>query len=191
VLVDDHASHSFYLGKWDGSQWGDTAHDTASFAVSGDLHTLTASVNQSEIGDSSSFNFFLVSTNAAGTSTDYDDAPSGSGSWSYTRQLPLTLTGTTHAVLARKQHAWGVVMMVTRSDTGATVGSDGALACSGTEGGARLKPSSKGFVSPGGGSDSVAYCQFVLPKKKHVKLSARITVTLDGASVTKTVALRS
>jgi hypothetical protein len=187
LFYDDHASHSFSLAEWNGADWEDAPETTASVLVAADRYTVTASVNQSDLGDARTFDFFVVTDNTDGGTDDYDDAPSGSGAWTYALQPALTLAATARTVIVRRHHAWGVMMMVTRSDTGKTVSGDGSLLCSATAGGAKLRTADSGFVSAASGGQSIAYCQFALPKKHHVKLQAKITVTVDGASVTKTL----
>jgi hypothetical protein len=191
LFYDDHASHSFSLVKWNGSDWEDAPETTASVLVAADRYTVTASVNRSDLGDAQTFDFFVVTDNSDDATGQYDDAPSGSGTWTYALQPALTLAATGRTVIARQHHVWDVMMMVTRSDTGKTVSGDGRLLCSATAGGAKLRTADSGFVSAASGGQSVAYCQFALPKKHHVKLQAKITVTVDGASVTKTLSTTS
>jgi hypothetical protein len=191
VVYDDHASHSAGLYKWTGSDWDDTSEDTMSFEISSSLRELTISVGKSELGGSTGFNFFAVSDNADGSDGHFDDVPSGTGALAYAFQktLKLTLAGV-QTVVMKAQHRLIVAAAAVRSDTGATVGADGAVTCH-ANGGARALPvSTKAFVSAGSGKGSAAVCQFVLPKK-HVKLSATITISYGGATVTKTVSAKS
>jgi hypothetical protein len=188
LFYDDHASHSFSLVNWNGSDWDDAPETTASVLVAADRYTVTASVNRSDLGDAQTFDFFVVTDNADDTTGQYADAPSGSGIWTYALQPALTLTATARTVIVRQHHAWGVMMMVTRSDTGKTVSGDGRLLCSATAGGAKLRTADSGFVSAASGGQSVAYCQFALPKKHPVKLQAKIAVTSPYRRAAATVA---
>jgi hypothetical protein len=73
-----------------------------------------------------------------------------------------------------------------RSDTNATVGSDGTIACKATEGSKKLAVVSHSFVSSGGGGGSSAVCTFRVPKKpKHAAVHATVTVSDAGQSASK------
>lgn len=192
LLFEDETERTFYFLSWNGSDWADATSTTASFVVSTDARRITASVNKSELGDTNGLDFFVVTSDPTGGDGHYDDAPSGSGTWSYDFQQPLTLTaGAAKSVVVRSQHAWVVAAAVVRSDTGETVGSEGTVVCSATAAGTKLKTLSQAFVSAGGGKGSAAVCEFALPKKKNVGLKAKITVSYGGVSVTRTVAAKS
>lgn len=194
LVYDDHSSHSFEVDSWGGTDWTATNDSTASFTIASDNRSLQISINKSDLGGADSFNFFVASVDGASTADTgyFDDAPSGSGTFVYQLQQPLSLSiaGTT-TLLRKKTHRLTVGIAVKRSDTNALVGGeDGTLACAATGGKARLKVVTKAFYSAGAGKGSAAVCQFALPKK-HVPVVAAVTVTVDGVSVTKTVHTKS
>jgi hypothetical protein len=189
LIFDDDASSTFEVDSWNGADWTSSSYATASVAA--DPRSLEISINKSELGDATSFDFFVGVLGAAladATGPFDDDAPSGSGTFVYELQQPLTLSVAATTTLAqRKAHRLNVGIAVRRSDTGRLVGGeDGTLACSGTAGKAKLRLITRAFISGGAGKGSAAVCQFALPKT-HVRVVARITVTVDGVSVTKTV----
>lgn len=194
LIFDDHASRTFEVDSWNGTDWASSADTTAS--ITADPRSLEISINKSELGGATSFNFFvgiLDSASADGTDSFDDDAPSGSGTFVYELQqtLSLSVAGTT-TLAQRKAHRLTVGIAVRRSDTNELVGGeDGTLACSATAAKSKLRLITRAFVSGGAGKGSAAVCQFALPKKKNIRVDARITVTVDGVSVAKTVHTKS
>lgn len=191
VVFDDHATHTADLYRWNGTDWADTAEDTLSFTIASDLHSLDISVNKSELGGSTGFSFFVVAADSDGSAGHYDDGPSGTGSWAYAEQNALELTASAvKTVVYKKQRMWAIGTVVVRSDTGATVGQEGTIACAAKAGAAKLATLTKAFYSGGSGKGSVAVCTFRLPKK-HGKVTGTITVAYGGTSVSKSLTIRS
>ncbi len=185
IFLDDHASHSFDLLAWSGSDWQEASGgDTASVTVASDLKSVVFTINKSDLGNTTGFNFFVVSTDGDGSAGHFDDAPSGSGSWSYSAQAVFTLSvSASHQTAAKAGGVWAVGVSVARSDTNAAVGSEATITCTGTAGSAKLA-ASHAFVSTGG--TSVETCVFKVPKAdKHKKLHGTITVSENGQTVTQ------
>lgn len=185
-LFDDHATHSFDLLNWSGTDWAEAPTSaTVSFLIGSDNLSLTASVNRSEIGDPAAFDFFVVSGEGDLSAGHFDDAPSGSGTWHYALQPLLQLSVVAaHSFAVKAGGTWSVALVVGRSDTSGTVGSEGTIACHATVGATKLALVSRAFVSSGGGNGSGAVCAFRVPKKlKHKVLHAVVTVSFQGQSV--------
>jgi hypothetical protein len=187
VFVDDYASHSFDLVSWQSNDFAEAAHPTAGVVVSSDNKTVTMTINKSDLGGSTGFNFFLLSSDGTFDTGHVDDAPSGAGLYSYSAQTVFTLApGASHDGAAKAGGTWTVSMSAVRSDTKGTVGSEGTIACKATEGSKKLAVVSHSFVSSGGGGGSTALCTFRVPKKpKHAAVHATVTVTDAGQSATK------
>lgn len=192
AIFDDHASHSFEVDSWNGTDWATASDQTASFTIAQDSRSLTIAINKSELGNTTDFNFFVLS----GDGTDpnahvYDDAPSGSGTFAYTYQqqtLTLAFVATKSVIKGR---TWAIVASIRRSDTNDLQGSDGTIACH-----SKLPVLMHAWLSPGGANTgAVAVCEFQLPKptkkKRHVAVTATMTIGADGATVSKTVDAKS
>jgi hypothetical protein len=187
----DQATTQFFFDKWDGTQFSDAPSDTTvSVRLAGQptgTH-LVVSFNRSEVGNGNGFNFWLLSTDGSVDTGHFDDAPSGSGTYSYTLQnaapLQLSLLASTQGK-AKAGGTWSVLLIAKRSDTGATLGPEGTIACHATGGGKALKVTQKRWVSGSGGTVHVAACTFHVGKKlKHKLLHATVTVSYQGLSVT-------
>jgi hypothetical protein len=81
VFAVDHETYVFQ--HWTGTAWGDTPNSTVH--VAGDSPSITISVNRSEIGNASGFNFWVGSGHAAEGSAQSDGAPDD-GVWNYSLQ---------------------------------------------------------------------------------------------------------
>lgn len=186
AFVDDHASHSYGLYHWSGSDWADTSDKTTGVSVAPDNMSVTFTVNKSELGNVSKFNFFVLSTDGDGSDGHYDIAPSGSDWFTYGAQTVFTLTAAAEREgAAIAGGTWAVSMAAVRSDTGKDVGPEGTIACKATEGAKKLAVVSHAFVSAGGGGGSSAACIFRVPKTpKHAAVHAAVTVTDAGQSAT-------
>jgi len=176
VFVDDFASHSFQVGVWQSNDFAVAADPTADVVVAGD-------------NNSTGFDFFVITSDGS-ASTDpghTDDAPSGARTFSYSSQTVFTLApGTSHDGAAKAGGTWTVSMSAVRSDTKATVGSEGTIACKATEGSKKLAVVSHSFVSSGGGGGSSAVCTFRVPKKpRGAAVHATVKVSDAGQSASK------
>ena len=187
IIDQDGSTGEYGFAQWNGSAWVDTpANYTADVTLDTTNNTLTVVVNKSELNNTAAFNFWVESDDADGSTGHYDDGPSGSGSWSYKLQAPLTLLlAGSHATPAKAGGTWAMVIAAVRSDTGKTVGPEGAITCSATSHGKKLKLLARVFVSTGG--VSAAVCTFSVPKTlKHKVLSGSIHVSYGGITVGKT-----
>jgi hypothetical protein len=190
AFVDDYASHSYELASWQSNDFAEAASPTAGVVVSSDNKTVTMTINKSDIGGSTGFNFFVLSSDGTFDTGHTDDAPSGTGLFSYSAQTVFTLAAAaSHDGAARAGGTWTVSMRAVRSDTNGTVGSEGTIACKATAGSKKLAVVSHSFVSAGGGGGSTAVCTFRVPKAdKHKKLRATETVSESGEAATKSFA---
>lgn len=187
LLYDDHSQHAFDLEKWNGTSWDEApTTSTVSITIAPDGKSLTASINASELGNSTGFNFWLNTDDGSSDSGHYDVAPDGSATWQYKQQTVFTLT----AAAARQTAAtagktWMVFIGVVRSDTGKTVGSEGTITCGGSSGSTKLPPAARAFITVSG--TSVASCIFRVPKTlKHKSVKGTISVSLNGQTVSHT-----
>jgi hypothetical protein len=186
LIIDDNAANAFYFMMWNGTAWVDSpTNATVKDSVSTDAKDVLLSVNKSEIGNSTGFNFFVLSTDGDGTDGHWDVAPEGTASWPYKLQNVLKL-----ALVAAKSFGakaggtWNVAVVVGRSDNGGTVGPEGTLVCAATSGSTKLKVDTHGFISGGSGKPTAAVCSFKVPAKlKHKVLHATVTVSYQGQSV--------
>jgi len=178
---------SFSFDRWNGSEWV-TAPDST-VRISGDSTQITVSVNRSELGNSSAFNFRLrsVSIKTAGAVTfiGFDYAPDeGMYNYSFDANGPRidSVDVQTKPSVGPKA---GKKLVVT--PTGLHLPADGrekpvlpkpdSYACTATLGSRKL-------VGTGTGS-----CTFAIPKQKvkRKRLTVQLTVNYEGA--TKTVPL--
>ena len=105
-------------------------------------------------------------------------APAGAGAAE--SQLHLSYIGG-HSMMARAGGTWSVLMVVTRSDTGRTVGTEGRIGCHATSGTTKLALVSREFTS---GGASGAVCTFQVPLRfKNKLLHSTMTVSYGGQSV--------
>ena len=186
VLIDDNTTSTWSFLKWDGTQWAVASPNaTVKDSVSTDGKHVFLTVNKSELGDSTGFNFFVETIEGDGSDGHWDDAPSGSAVWQYKLQTVLHLTlVAAHSFAVKAGGIWNTGLIVGRSDTGETVGSEGTLTCSGTSGSTKLAVDTAAFVSGGKGKATVAVCSFKVPKKlKHKALHATVTVSYQGQSI--------
>lgn len=186
LLVDDHSAHTFYLETWSGTEWVDAPTiDTVKVTIAADLLGLTMSINRSELGGSGAFSFYAISFDGDGSDGHVDAAPSASDVWQYTLQptISLSLTGA-RAGVAKAGGLWVVAIVVNRSDTHATVGSEGTIACTASSGSTKLVVVTRAFISGGSGKGTAAVCGFAVAKSlKHKAVTGMVTVAYAGQSV--------
>ncbi len=193
IFVDDYASHTFDLVSWQSSDFAEASHPTADVVVAADNKSVTMAVNKSDLGGSTGFNFFVVASDGSFDTGHFDDAPSSAGLFSYNAQTVFTLApGTSHDGAAKAGGTWTVSMSAVRSDTKATVGSEGTIACKASEGSKKLAVVSHSFLSSGGGRGYSAVCTFRVPKTpKQAAVRATVRVTDAGRSATKSFAAKT
>jgi len=185
LIIDDNAGNAFYFMMWNGTTWVDSpTNSTVKDSVSTDAKDVLLSVNKSEIGNSTGFNFFVLSTEGDGSDGHWDVAPEGTASWPYKLQAPLKLSLVAAKSFAVKAGGtWNLAVVVGRSD-GGTVGAEGTLVCSATSGSTKLKVDTRAFISGGSGKPTAAICSFKVPKSlKHKVLHATVTVSYQGQTV--------
>jgi len=181
IFLADLSNESFAVGRWDGSTFVDANPTTAS--VGNVLPTvLTFSINSSDLGHTTGFNFIARSITGVGGNGDHDNAPD-SGTWNYQlgSAAPLALTvDSSHVTKARAGKTYVATITVARSDNAPAEVSASDITCAATAGGRQLRagaPTAHG---------AVAGCSWRLPKKSKGKaLRASVTVTLDGATITQ------
>ena len=81
ALQFDARSNQHALGKWDGTQF--PIVDAPTSAVNWTGVSVTFSINRSDLGATSGFDFYVRSTSGGPASDRFDDAPN-EGIWSYT-----------------------------------------------------------------------------------------------------------
>src|SRR5579864_2622151 len=176
----DNSPHSFNLSTWKGSYWLSVPHTTANVVIAPDKMSATFTVNKADLGNATKFNFFVQSIDGNGAAGHFDLAPD-SGWFTYNSPIVFRLfAGSSHEGVAKSGGMWRVSMSAVRSDTHATVGSEGSIACKATEGTRRLAVVSQSFVG------ASAVCTFRVPKTpKHAAVHATVTVTDGGQSASK------
>ena len=185
LFVDDFGAHSFGVYSWQSNDWAATSDATAAVVVSSDGKSVTFSINKSDLGGSTSLNFFVLSSDGTFDTGHVDDAPNNNRIFTYSAQTVFTLSpGASQDGPAKAGGTWTVSMSAVRSDTRATVGPGARIACKATAGAARLAVTRHAFAS-----GSKAVCTFRVPKAdKDKKLRATVTISENGQSATKTFA---
>jgi hypothetical protein len=187
AIEDNESDQSFGFYKWDGTTFAPVQPVAISVSTPTDNKGIEFKIGAADIGSSKAFNFFLTSIEGDGSAGHFDDAPSGSGTFGYELQTPLTLTlAAAHASAVKAGGTWVLGLVAVRSDTGDTLGSEGTIVCSATAGSTKLTTTTRAFISTGGGNGNVAVCGFKVPKKlKGKTLHGTVKVSYQGLSVTK------
>jgi hypothetical protein len=98
----DFAARQYAFAHWNGSAWDDSTPRTT-VQVSASATTITISVNRSELGNTSEFNFWAETLNGdPASSSQFDDAPND-GNWNFS--LPANGPNITGALLTTKPAA--------------------------------------------------------------------------------------
>jgi hypothetical protein len=186
MFLGDLSTNSFTVGRWNGSTFAETHEFTANASTNDS--GLSFSINSSELGNTTGFNFWARTVQGSDVSAGhYDDAPD-QGSWNYqlAPTAPLTLTvGLTHASKARAGKPFVALIEVVRSDGADTSLSPADVSCTATVGARALKAKTTVGEGPAAG------CGWLLPKKSRGKtLHASVTAALDGATITKILTAR-
>jgi hypothetical protein len=85
AFLDDESDDSYSFLRWNGSDWDDAPDTTAH--VSSDGGGVTFSINRSELGGTSAFNFWVGTRLGDPGGSAADTAPDGDAVWSYTLQI--------------------------------------------------------------------------------------------------------
>jgi hypothetical protein len=186
AIEDDESTQSFGFYKWGGSPATFSPVSPVGVHVrsSQDSKGLEFQVGTADLGAVTGFNFFVESADADGSTGHYDDAPSGTAVWQYKlqQQVKLSLL-VAKAAAVKAGGTWIVALEAKRSDTGATLGSEGTIVCKATSGTTHLALVTHAFISASG--SNAAVCAFKVPKKlKHKLLHGTMTVSYEGSSVT-------
>jgi hypothetical protein len=186
LLIGDLSDNSFGVLHWNGSSFDDATAATAT--ASNDATGMTFSINSSDLGNTTAFNFWARTLHGDSVAAgNHDDAPD-SGSWTYqlgsAAALKLTVQ-LSHASKARAGKPFVALITVARSDGSRAEVTPDDIGCTATIGGRPLSNGLPLAVGPAVG------CGWQLPKKSRGKtLRASVTVNLDGATVTKTFVAR-
>jgi hypothetical protein len=193
LFTESESTNTFGLAHWDGANWQVSPATTASFTGGSGTNTLTFSINASDLGGVSGFNFWVDSIDGTGGAGHEDQAPD-SATWNY--QLSSGLVQLRVAAFEtfsapRAGHLFEAAL-IAQTDTGEYVGLDATLVCVATVGGRTLR----GFpmqltVKVGGVQIPVQGCDWLLPRWTRGKiLRGTITLTLQGAKVSHRFSVR-
>jgi hypothetical protein len=184
------------LGKWNGSDWDFDGTPRATLLTGYGGGVGTFSINRSELGNTSGFDFFVTAAQlgADGSIAASDIAPNGDDLYSYTlaaapapKPKPLVLTaGNAVGKPGRPQagSAFTATVPVKRSDTGGSLAAGGTLTCRITVGGKAVRAT--GNFGAGG-----ARCGVRVPAgAKGKTLRGTMTVTFNGARVVRAFSFR-
>ena len=86
----DQATGTYGFAHWNGSTW-DASTPSSTVSISESTTTLTISVNQSELGSTNEFNYWVQTTKGDPSLNQYDQAPDN-GNWNYS----IAANGPTH-----------------------------------------------------------------------------------------------
>lgn len=188
AFVDDEQDQTFDLYRWNGSDWDEAPAPSAQVSGGGGSSTLLFSVNASDLGGASTFNFWVDSLDGDGGSGHEDQAPDNS-TWTFGASTKLTLSVTDFMLLgpARAGKGLSAALIVSRSDTGDFLGDEGTVQCKATVGGRRLNAIVvEVSVTLGGTKIPVQTCTWTVPKNAKGKLlTGSVSVTFEGVTVTR------
>lgn len=152
----------------------------------------TISINRSDLGGTSGFNFYVASVadELSQNADQRDDAPD-TGTWNYqlTSTLQLSVAYMVAAKTVKAGGMYAVGMLVQRSDTGGFVGSDGQVQCTATLSGKPLVNGVNTIVSITyhGLKVTGPVCAWQIPRgTRGRRLHGTITVSYQGAQVART-----
>jgi hypothetical protein len=186
VFVDDESDQTYGFAHWNGSDWDwDTPYSTVN--VSAGRSGVTISVNRSELGNTSGFNFWARTVRTSAPSTLYDDAPDD-GTWNYSLsaggpEIQGVLVQTSPAAGPKAGKSFRVTPVgVKLPPSGAAVATPpkpDSYSC---------KATLKGKALHGSGTGG---CTFKVPKNARKKqLAVVVTVSYQGARSSVTYAYR-
>jgi hypothetical protein len=165
---------SYFLGHWDGSDW--VATPDLSVQVLGSTGQIVISVNRSELGNTSMFNFFAITFNAADRA--FDAAPNqGAFNYSFDANGPQILSVDVKKTPAAGPKAGKRFVIV---PTGLKLPPDGQLIAP------TILPTSYSCIAKLGAkrlASGKGVCSIAIPKKnaKGKKLTVLLTVNYQGA----------
>ena len=181
IVACDESNDSVALFQWNGSQFVTAPASTLS--ASDDNVGVTVSFNRSDIGNASGLNFRAETVGGPNPAAGHLDLAPDTGTWNYQLGPAAALTLSVelaHASKARAGKPFVAVITVARSDGALADVTVDDVTCAATVGRRALHAGSTVALGPAVG------CAWRLPKKSRGKtLHASVTVTLDGATVTK------
>jgi hypothetical protein len=192
VILIDFGSTSFELGTWNGSGYVDAA-SASTVHVSSEGTNVSLSVNASELGNTTGFDFWIDSIDGSPGSGHEDEAPD-TGLWRYTLEsttpaapaaptAQFSVVAATAPKTARAGHTYAAALGL-RSDTDAFAGGGPVLTCSAREGGKTLHAVPKAV---GTANLLLVSCVVKVPKSARGKvLHLTITARMGDTSATKT-----
>jgi hypothetical protein len=182
---------------WDGTTWQDGLIDSSIFVrPTVDRRGLNISVSGGDIGRSTSFTFFVLTfafaVDASTFSLDlYADLAPDGDPWRYTYQQPFSvILASSRSKVNRAAHRWDITAAAIRSDTAGYVGAEATLGCSARAAGKKLAVLRRVIAPRGAQRTPTALCEFRTPKRR-VSMSGTITISYNGALITKTFTARS
>jgi hypothetical protein len=164
------------LLKWNGTQFAQVPAASLKSEFSTADKALRVEIHPNELGGTRGFNFFLFSTDGADA---FDDAPDGTGIWSYSLESGRVVLSkeSARATALRAGRPFALVMVPGREDINEIL-DEGRVACSLKIGKGRAAVTSGRFTDAG------ATCAWRIPKTaKGKRAVAKITVTFGGSSV--------
>jgi hypothetical protein len=190
VLVADMTDNSVSLGAWNGSTWNAAPSSATLHGGHADTEQ-TFTVNRSELGNTSAFNFWADSCEGdCGAGHDYQVPEAGA--WNY--QLAASVRLTALALYAPKTAKAGAdymaAMVVQRSDTAGFLGNEGRVQCTAKVGGKQVAAvGTIVTITYQGAKVSAALCDVRVGRRSHGKpLTGTITATYAGGSASRSYA---
>lgn len=191
-LYQNFSDHSWDLETWNGSAWVEaTAFSTVK--VSYTTNQYTFSVNKSELGNTSSFGFWIDSCDGDCSAGHEDQAPA-SGTWVYqlASAVHLSVAFALTPKTVKAGEIYTAALLVQRSDTSAFLGSEGQVRCKAAVGGKPVTAAGGFFTQTYQGAKvTAAVCAARATKTAKGKtLTGTITVSYQGATVTRSFSAR-
>jgi hypothetical protein len=177
--------------RWQNASWQSVQLASLSGAYANNLATLT--VNESDLGAPTGFNFYVLSqvgTSASPTAADW--APDR-GVWNFswrTAALTLSVARFSAPRTVKAGKVFLIAMESRRSDTGGFVGVGARVHCRARLGSnSALGPRFAGLQTVG--SESAAICAFRAPiNARGKRIHGSLTVSFGGSSVSRAFSLR-
>jgi hypothetical protein len=175
--------------RWNGKSYVGVIMPSLSVAYAQGVATFT--VNRSDVGDPTGFNFYVITQPDTSSNPSVFDLAPEQGTWSY-QIAGATLTLRIASAVASKPRSgasWTAKIRVVRSDTDKDLGSEGTVACAARVRRLTLKAAFVGTdtVTQNGLSRTFAVCKWRLPKTSRGKLATgKVTATYSSASTSHT-----
>jgi hypothetical protein len=182
LLIYDLSDAGFVLARWDGSQFVDTPEST--LGAGHDENSVIFSVNASELGNTTGFDFWVRTVQGSAFDTAHEDNAPDKGTFTYElgpSAVPQLTVPRSHATKARAGKPFIAVVTVARADGVPMDLTLEDLTCKATAGSRALRVGFADALGPDAG------CLWNLGRKTRGKtIRASVTIRLDGATVTKT-----